>query len=392
MSRDYPVGTYTFLASKPGYQDKVINVRVVGYDITNADASLTYVGIVGPSSTTLSAIDITSNSVTLRGEVNPNGLSTNVDFASGDISSSLSYFSNTPVQNIGSGNSPVIVTAVLTNLLPNTVYKYAVRAINSQGNDNGNVISFTTLSEVSNGILKIRSNVNAKAYVDNTFVGDTIPTDYLTYITTAGTHTVSVSQTGYISYSSSIIVKSDKMANPFTYVDVNLISNNPTLPQVTVPVIPTPNLPGGGWGGWNFNFPDWNDIFGDWKFPDFGCIFGCDQPAPGGNGWDFNFPDFGNPFGNWQMPAFPNFGEWKMPDFGCLFGCNNGGGAPANPTGTIPENAISSGAVNGTTSSPVPQVISDNLWWLLVLIIIIAIYIYINRKKLLKPKKSHRSR
>ncbi len=77
MSRDYPIGTYEFTASKVGYTIELIQVRVVGYDVTNADSVLTKVTDI-PTSTTLSAISITSTSATIRLEVNPNGLSTSV--------------------------------------------------------------------------------------------------------------------------------------------------------------------------------------------------------------------------------------------------------------------------------------------------------------------------
>ncbi len=254
MSRDYPIGTYEFTASKVGYTIELIQVRVVGYDVTNADSILTKVTSV-PTSTTLTATSITSTSATLRGEVNPNGLSTTIDFASSTSFGQPGYFASTASQNIGSGSYIVSVSASLTDLTPNTVYSYAVRASNSKGFKNGAIVSFTTLPVADNGILKIKSNVNAIAYVDNVLAGNTNFNDYLTYLTTAGTHTVTISQTGYITWSSSVNVKSDKSSNPYTYIDANLISNDPTLPQTTLPKDPlkpmtivTPTQPDAGDG------------------------------------------------------------------------------------------------------------------------------------------------
>jgi len=97
-----------------------------------------------PTAQTLSATSITQTSAILRGTVNPNGLSTKVDFCSCDPSASPSYFSPTPLQNIGSGNTAVTITYTLSGLTPSTTYKYCVRSTNSAGSQNGSCVSFTT--------------------------------------------------------------------------------------------------------------------------------------------------------------------------------------------------------------------------------------------------------
>lgn len=83
-----------------------------------------------PTAITGSATSITSNSVTLNGTVNPNGVSTGAFFQYG---TSTSYGYTTSSQVIGSGTSNVNVTANLTGLSSNTTYHFRIVATNSCG-------------------------------------------------------------------------------------------------------------------------------------------------------------------------------------------------------------------------------------------------------------------
>jgi hypothetical protein len=96
-----------------------------------------------PTATTGSATNITTNSATLTGTVNPNGLATTVYFQWG---TSPSYGNSTPSQSIGSGTSTVNVSANLSGLLPNTTYYYRIVASNSAGTTYGSGMSFRTNS------------------------------------------------------------------------------------------------------------------------------------------------------------------------------------------------------------------------------------------------------
>jgi len=365
MSRLYLIGTYSFTVSKKGYSTENIDVRVVGYDITNANAILTFIG-ASPDAITMAPIDVTTTRATLMGDVNPNGYATKVDFASNGVYGTSSYFPVTPTQNIGSGSSSLIVTHTVTGLTPNTEYSYVVRTSNEIDTTKGALVTFKTLSEIENGILKIKSNVNAKAYVDSKFVGNTNPETYLTYLTTAETHTISVQQIGYIPYTKSIMVKSDKNSNPYTYVDVNLIPSDPTLPVVTIPPIKPPSFPcifgcpddgSDDSSGWGFDFPDW------------GCIFGCDEEGASNPFGGFNFPNFGDMF-DFNFPAFP--------DFGNLFGPPS-----SEDTGTTGNKVFPQSGGNDSTTPLKP---TYNFWWLLIILIIVG-YTYYNRKKFFGKKR-----
>ena len=100
-----------------------------------------------PAANTLFASAVTSNSVTLNGSVNPNGLATTVYFQWG---TTTAYGNHTLPQSIGSGASSSDVTFTLTALSLDTAYHYQLVASNSAGYTNGVDMAFTTTS-VSSG-------------------------------------------------------------------------------------------------------------------------------------------------------------------------------------------------------------------------------------------------
>ena len=104
-----------------------------------------------PTVMTESATSIGPNTVTLNGSVNPNGLSTTIQFRY--VEASKDWWLNsryvTAMQSPISDTSYISVSAVLTNLSPNTTYKYYVVGENSLGKTYGNEISFTTTQTVT---------------------------------------------------------------------------------------------------------------------------------------------------------------------------------------------------------------------------------------------------
>ncbi len=120
--------------------------RAVGQNSagTQKDGILSFTTLaVLPIVTTTSASSVTSSSSTLNGNVNPNGTATTAWFEWG-TSSTLSTFSSTTSQAIGSGTSTVAITANLTNLSPNTTYYYRAAGQNSAGTQKDGILSFTT--------------------------------------------------------------------------------------------------------------------------------------------------------------------------------------------------------------------------------------------------------
>ncbi len=93
--------------------------------------------------TTEAATGIGTTSATLNGTVNPTGLATTAYFEWG-TSNTLSASSATPSQSIGSGISPVPVSAELTGLASNTTYYFRVTSQNFAGTRRGSILSFST--------------------------------------------------------------------------------------------------------------------------------------------------------------------------------------------------------------------------------------------------------
>ena len=96
-----------------------------------------------PSVSTSAASSIASNSATLGGSVNPNGVDTHVWFQY-STSSSMAGSVATPQQDIGSGTSTLPFSAGISGLASNTVYYFEAWASSSGGVSSGSILSLTT--------------------------------------------------------------------------------------------------------------------------------------------------------------------------------------------------------------------------------------------------------
>jgi hypothetical protein len=108
---------------------------------TSFGANQTFVTPAPPAVETQAAESVTASSATLLGAVNPGGLSTTWTFEYGITTS---YGSRTPVENIGSGTTPMSVSAPIASLAPGTAYHYRLDATSAAGTSYGPDISFTT--------------------------------------------------------------------------------------------------------------------------------------------------------------------------------------------------------------------------------------------------------
>ena len=136
--------TYTFspgFTSGTRYYSAVViisGVRAYTNKITITASAASYPPIVS----TNNATNISTNSATLNGSVNPNGSSTAYAFEYG---TTTSYGSNTTITNIGSGTYTQNVSANISGLQSNTTYHFRISAANTTvvyGSDN----TFTTNS------------------------------------------------------------------------------------------------------------------------------------------------------------------------------------------------------------------------------------------------------
>ena len=98
---------------------------------------------VAPTATTSAATSVTSGGGTLNGGVNPNGQATTAWFEWG-TSPTLSTFSVTPNQSVGSGMTSQAVSAAVSGLSPGTTYYFRVAASNATETVKGSIASFST--------------------------------------------------------------------------------------------------------------------------------------------------------------------------------------------------------------------------------------------------------
>ncbi|MFH0888351.1 MAG: hypothetical protein V1871_04005 [Planctomycetota bacterium] len=120
------------------------NFRVVGSSSfgTTYGSNRTFTPIAPPSvCATQGATNVTANSVTLNGTVNPNGVATTAYFGYGPYGT---YPLSTTAQAIGSGTNPISVTANVSSLTNSTLYNFRVVGTNSSGTTNGDNRTFTT--------------------------------------------------------------------------------------------------------------------------------------------------------------------------------------------------------------------------------------------------------
>ncbi|HEX7299899.1 MAG TPA: hypothetical protein VF257_12945 [Solirubrobacteraceae bacterium] len=106
-----------------------------------ATAAPAVASAAAPTVTTGGAAQVTINSATLTGTVNPRGLSTSYYFQYG---TTTAYGSRTPSTAAGKGTAAAAAAAQISGLGSNTRYHYRLVAHNSDGTTAGNDRTFTT--------------------------------------------------------------------------------------------------------------------------------------------------------------------------------------------------------------------------------------------------------
>ena len=113
-----------------------------------------------PIVTTGAATNVTSSSAEVNGIVNPNDLETTAYFEWG-TDNTLSTFSTTTSQSIGSGTTNVPVSEVLSGLSDNTTYYYRIVGENSSGTVRGEIKSFAQVSIANGDVSGLIAAINA---------------------------------------------------------------------------------------------------------------------------------------------------------------------------------------------------------------------------------------
>jgi hypothetical protein len=119
--------------------------RILGALVGSALLALSVTGVASaaatPVVTTASAAKITTSTAVLQGTVNPRGATTDYTFNYGPTPA---YGTTTIARSAGTGNRPVQVTAVITGLLPGTVYHFQIAGLSSAGAASGADAAFRT--------------------------------------------------------------------------------------------------------------------------------------------------------------------------------------------------------------------------------------------------------
>ena len=167
--------------------DNSIDVKVTAQDLATVKTyavALTRAG-TPPSVTTQPATDIGGTSATLNGTINPNGSPTTAWFEWG---ATTNYGNLTSVTDLGSGATPLALSASVGGLSAGTLYHFRAAATNRSGITYGPDTSFVTLSTNANlAALVLSSGPFTPAFDPNTTSYSASLTNILAFAATATT-------------------------------------------------------------------------------------------------------------------------------------------------------------------------------------------------------------
>jgi len=150
------------LSASTLYHYRVVATNSFG---TNFGVDATFTTLAGaqspPTATTLGASNITTTSVTVYGQINPNGTATTAYF---EVDTTTNYGSSTPTLNTGGGTLPVSANASFSGLFPGTLYHYRVVGYNSFGTNFGVDATFNTLAGLPIAPTAVDTNVLAPGH------------------------------------------------------------------------------------------------------------------------------------------------------------------------------------------------------------------------------------
>jgi hypothetical protein len=199
-----------------------------------------------------------STSITLNGTVNPQGLA--VTGCSFEYGLTTSYGSSLPCSpaGLGSGESPVEISANLTGLEPHTVYHYRIVTVNSEGNNTTSDETFLTGASVVDRPAFASGVTQSSVIFNGTVNAGAIPTSYhFAYGTSTAYGSVAPSPDVGLPVAPGDISVTQEVAGlqPDTTYHFALVANSPAGPvvgpdeQFTTPAIPPPVASTGGSSG-----------------------------------------------------------------------------------------------------------------------------------------------
>jgi hypothetical protein len=157
------IADYGGLLANTLYHYRVVATNSFGTNF-GLDATFTTLAAAqsAPAAITLAATNITTSSVTVNGQINPNGAATTAWF---EVGATTNYGTLSPTLAAGSGTSQVTASANFSGLFSGTLYHYRVVATNSFGTNFGLDATFTTLAGVPIAPVTVDTNVLAAGHL-----------------------------------------------------------------------------------------------------------------------------------------------------------------------------------------------------------------------------------
>jgi len=182
-----------------------------------------------PSSNGQNATNVTINSATLTGSVNPNFLSTTVTFEYGVTTSYGSTATALESPLSGDKGENVTVKADLSELTPGTTYHFRIKAENSLGTTYSSDLTFTTLGQVPTVNVQAASNLQVRTATINGSINPNYLPTTVTFewgTTTGYGNTVTATQSP-VTGSTSVSVSDDLIGlTPGTTYHFRIVATN----------------------------------------------------------------------------------------------------------------------------------------------------------------------
>ena len=147
------------------YHFRIVAINNAG-TTTSSDQALT-TSPSAPALVTEAAINIDTKSATLRGMVNPFGLSATIKFEYG---ATTSYGNEITAPSPVTGNNMAPVSVQLSDLSPNTIYHFRIVATNNAGTTTGPDAAFATSPSAPAATTETATNIDATSVVLNGMV------------------------------------------------------------------------------------------------------------------------------------------------------------------------------------------------------------------------------
>jgi hypothetical protein len=233
------LSTWSGLSPNTTYHYRAVAYNSGGTSYGNDVSFTTSASVAAPTVQTLAASSVAATSATLNSSVNPNGASTTIYYQYG---LTAGYGSTTISGNIGttSGNYGTSISGLSAGV----TYHFRIVGYNTYGTSYGSDLTFTTTSTSSSVAGKVLNSFGQPIAGASVQIGSNLATSgndgsYSIIGLSAGNYPVTVSATGYITFSSTLTVPaSAQLSQPFTLSPAGSSGSPPIVTSITTPYSP----------------------------------------------------------------------------------------------------------------------------------------------------------